>query len=291
MLNSSPATSRGWIRRTSLLLLLTSASVACGTISVKEEKQLGHQAQRQVAKQFTLMREPVTVSYVRKLGAELSSAARPSPFNFRFYVVESEDLNAFAIPGGAIYVNTGLIQAVDNAAELAGVIAHEIGHVTARHVAQNVRRQRNTGFIAQVASMAIAILTGNYYMANAGDMASRVAAQAYLSTYSREFEREADLLAVETMRGAGYDPNALITMFETLKEEAGGGLKPPQLLASHPATTDRMENARSEIAALPDLGRARKDDGGRLAIIQKRLELIVGTDAGIDVEEGDEAEE
>ena len=231
------------------------------------------------------MRERVTVNYVRKMGDELVAAARPSPFDFRFYVVESEDLNAFAIPGGAIYINTGLIQSVNNASELAGVVAHEIGHVTARHTAQLAKRQRNTGFVAQAATIVIAVLTGNYYAANAGELASRVVAQAYVSQYTREFEREADTLAVETLVRAGYDPNGLVTMFETLRKESSDGLRAPQFLSSHPATVERIEEVQSEIAKYGTLGQLKRDDGGQLEIIKKRLDLIVGTDAGTDPED------
>ncbi len=271
------------IHKAGLLAASLALTTACGTLSVDEEKNLGRQVQRQVAKEVTLMRERVTVNYVRKLGDRLAAAGRPTPFEFRFYVVESEDLNAFAIPGGAIYVNTGLIQAVANASELAGVIAHEIGHVTARHTAQIANRQRNTGFVAQAATIVFAVLTGNYYAANAGELAARVAATAYVSQFSREFEREADELAVETMVRAGYDPNGLVTMFETLKKEAGGGLKGPQFLSSHPAPTDRIERTKREIASVNAAAALKTDDGGQLEIIQKRLDLIVGTDAGTDL--------
>jgi len=105
------------VRRATALLLAVLALTACGTLTVEEEKQMGAQAQAQLRRQLTFVRDSVTVNYVRKFGESLASAARPSPFEFRFYVVEDESVNAFAIPGGAMYVNTGLILAVSAAAE------------------------------------------------------------------------------------------------------------------------------------------------------------------------------
>lgn len=273
------------------LCALALALSACGTLSVQEEKQMGAQAQAQLRKQLTFVRDPVTVNYLRKLGESLAAAARPSPFEFRFYVVEDETLNAFAIPGGAMYVNTGLIQAVDNSAELAGVLSHEMGHVTARHVAQMANRSRNTGFVANIFYMLVAILTGNPYLANAGGLAGSVAGQAYINTYTRDAEREADALAVETMVHAGWNPEALVTMFETLKKESGG-FNGPQFLSSHPATDERIANVQRDIAKYPGAEKLRLEDG-KLPIIQERLKLIVGTDREqpADDEKGESDEE
>lgn len=258
------------------LCALALALSACGTLSVQDEKQMGAQAQAQLRKQLTFVRDPVTVNYVRKFGESLAKAARPSPFEFRFYVVEDETLNAFAIPGGAMYVNTGLMLAVANTAELAGVLSHEMGHVTARHVAQMANRSRNTGFVANIFYMLVAILTGNPYLANAGGLAGNVAGQAYINTYTRDAERESDALAVETMVHAGWNPEALVTMFETLKKESGG-FNGPQFLSSHPATDERIENVQRDIAKYPGATSLKLDDG-KLPIIQERLRLIVGTD-------------
>ena len=256
---------------------LALALTACGTLSVQEEKQMGAQYQAQLRKELTFVRDPVTVSYVRKFGESLAKAARPSPFEFRFYVIEDETLNAFAIPGGAMYVNTGLLSAVKNSAELAGVLSHEMGHVTARHVAKMANRGRNTGFIANILYFVIGILTGNPYLANAGGLASSVAGKAYMNTYTRDAEREADALAVETMVHAGWNPEGMVTMFETLQKEAGG-FNGPQFLSSHPATDERIENVQRDISKYPGSDKLRWEDG-KLPIIQERLKLIVGTDS------------
>lgn len=267
------------------LVLLTAA---CAPLTVQEEQQLGREVQRQVRQQSQFVRDPVTVNYVRDLGEKLVEASAPSPFEFRFYVIEDEQLNAFAVPGGAIYVHTGLIMAVQDASELAGVMAHEIGHVTARHVAQMARRGRNTGLISQIGTILIAILTGSQLGAQAGSVVTGMAAQAYMSTYTQDAEREADRLGIDTMIRAGFDPNGMISMFETLKRDSAGRVRGPQFLSSHPATDERISNARMLIARREPLSGLRRDDGGRLKIIQQRLELIIGTDVEDLLEEDEE---
>jgi predicted Zn-dependent protease len=261
------------------LAMLVLATPSCGTLTIEEEKQLGRQAQREVQDRFQLFRDRVVVNYVRQLGRNLVAGAAPSPFDFRFYVVEDENINAFAVPGGAIYVNTGLILEARDASELASVLAHEAGHVTARHVAQLYRRQRNTGVGANLVSLAIAILSGNPYLANAGQLATGVAATAYTSTFTRDAEREADRLAVETMINAGYDPYGMLAILETLHRQEGGGGSMLEFLNSHPATDERLASVRADIASRTLPGSLRRDDRGKLEIIQERIRLLMGTDA------------
>jgi predicted Zn-dependent protease len=255
-------------------------ALACSTLTVNEEKELGVEAQRQVREQFDLVRDRVIVNYVRDLGADLVKASGPSPFEFRFYVVEDDSINAFALPGGAIYIHTGTILKAEDASELAGVVAHEIGHVTARHVAELYPKQRAAGIGVSLLSMIAAILTGNTYIANAAGLGSQVAAQAYLATYTQEAENESDQLAVETLIRAGYDPNGMVDFFEILQREATtGGLAMPQLLSSHPATEERISHVRDEIRKKEPLPPLRRNDRGELRIIQKRIRLIIGTDS------------
>jgi predicted Zn-dependent protease len=258
--------------------LVLLVATACGTLSVDEEKKLGVEAQREVRERFVMMRDRVVVNYVRAMGAQMVEASDPAPFDFRFYVVEDEEINAFALPGGAIYVHTGTISKAKNAAELAGVIGHEIGHVTARHVAKLYNTNRNTGIAANVLTIAVAILTGNPYVANAASLATGIAATAYTSQFGRDAEREADKLAVEAMIRAGYDPRALGSFFHTLLEEnRRTGLKPPPFLMSHPATDERIQNVTTLIEKHPAFTAHRLDDG-KLKIIQRRIELVQGTD-------------
>ena len=257
------------------LVVLLGFLAGCGTLSIQEEKQLGRQVQASIRQQLTLLRDPVIVNYIRDMGERLVKAAPESPFEPKFYVVEGEDINAFAVPGGAIYIYTGLIEVSGNTAELAGVIAHEIGHVTLRHVAKNARRDRNVGFIAGIMRLAVMVVTGYDPWIVPG-----MVAQAYLAPFSQEAEAESDAQAVDTLIRAGFDPKGLATMFETLKRESGGGFRMPQFLQSHPATDNRIKSVNAEIERRGDLSalNLRLDDGGRLEIIQERMDYIIGTD-------------
>jgi predicted Zn-dependent protease len=262
-------------RRATALVALCAATSACGTISVEEEKAYGAQAQAQLRKQLVFVRDPVCVNYIRQFGAQLAAAARPSPFEFRFYLVEDETINAETIPGGAMYVRSGLLLAVKNAAELAGVMSHEMGHVIARHTAKLINKERGTSFVATIFAYAVFFLTGNPYLGNLGGAAGNIAGMAYLTTFTRDDEREADALGIETMTNAGWNPEGMVTMFETLKKEYPDG--GPQFLATHPATDERIENVRKEIEKYPG-SESLKFDDPKLPIIQERLKLILGTD-------------
>jgi beta-barrel assembly-enhancing protease len=264
-------------RRATALVALAAATSACGTISVEDEKAYGAQEQAQLRKKLIFVRDPVSVNYIRQFGAHLASSARPSPFDFRFYLVEDEEIQAFAIPGGAMYVNSGLVLAVHDGAELAGVLSHEMGHVTARHFAKLANKERGTNFVANIFAFAVAFLTGNPYLANLGGIAGGLAGQAYLTTFTRDDEREADALAIETMSNAGWNPEGMVNMFETLKKEGVGRPGGPQFLSTHPATDERIQNVRAEIVKYPGSEQLKFDDP-KLPIIQERLKLILGTD-------------
>ena len=273
-------------RRGLLLLALGFSIAGCGTLSVQQEKQIGRQAQRQMRAENTLVRDLVTVNYIRELGAELVEAARPTPFDIRFYVVEDDDLNAGAYPAGTIIIHTGIISSVSDVSELASVLAHEVGHVTERHFAKRYKKSRNTGVAAQAVGVAVAVVTGNPYWTNAADLGAGIVGKAYLATNSREDESAADTLAIETMVNADFDPDGMVHFFEYLEQEQGKG-GGPGFLMTHPSAADRAERTMALVAAakLANPGRRfRRTDGGKLEIIQRRLELIVGIDFDVEDE-------
>ena len=269
--SSSPL--RGLRLRLPAALLLLVLAPGCGTLSVQEEQALGRQMNGEIRRGLVFLPDRVVERYVREIGEDILRAAGPQPFEYRFYVVEDDDINAFAAPAGHIYINTQTILAASNASELAGVIAHEIGHVARRHIAENYNRQRNTGIGYRAAVLAAAILGGGA-AATAAQLGGGLAAVAYLNSFGREAELEADAFAVDVMPRAGYDPNGLVTFFQTLAGEGGGA--PSDFLSSHPATSDRAAAARARIDALPPTPGLASDDNGRLQIIQRRIELVMG---------------
>jgi predicted Zn-dependent protease len=255
----------------SLLLVLWLAG--CGPLTVSEEQRLGHQFEYQMRGELVFVHDRIVRSYLNDMGEEIVRAAGPQPFDYRFYVVADDEINAFAGPAGHIYVHTETMLKARNASELAGVIAHEIGHVALRHVANNYNRQRNTQ-IGQDILVAGASILGGGAVGGAAQLGTGLAAMAYLNSFGREAEMEADAFAVEVLLEAGWDPNGLVTFFRTLTHEAQGKPHVPNFLSSHPATGDRIESTQAAIDALPSTAGLRVNDGGRLEIVQRRIQLL-----------------
>jgi beta-barrel assembly-enhancing protease len=220
------------------------ASISGG---VDKEVALGRQLAAEVDRQAKFIDDPVVTEYINRVGQNIvlhSDAKVP----FTIKVIDSDEVNAFALPGGFFYVNKGLILAADNEAEVAGVMAHEIGHVAARHAMENQAK----GMLAQ-----IGLTVGSIFLGGLGGMLINQGAQfgALLGfmKFSRDAESEADLLGVQYLWAAGYDPNAMSTMFEKL---AAKNKKKPgtfsKLFETHPQSVDRMEASRSLVARFPD---------------------------------------
>lgn len=265
--NCSRRTRRALLGSAGALLLLA----GCGPISVSEEQSLGYQFEQQMRGELRLVHDRAVNDYVRSMGEAIVRAAGPQPFQYRFYVVEDRDLNAFAGPAGHVYVHTATILRARNASELAGVLAHEVGHVAQRHIAQNYNRQRNTKIGTDVLTAAAGLFGGGM-MAGAASLGGGMAAMAYLNSFGREAEMEADAFAVEVLPRAGYDPEGLLTFFELLLDEQGQ--QGPSFLSSHPATRDRIQATRQALEALPHDPSLRVRDGGKLEIIQRRILLL-----------------
>lgn len=262
----------------SALALALIAGLGCGTISVDHERQLGDEFAREIRREITLLNDEVVQGYVADIGRSIVEAAGPQPFAYHFYVVNDPELNAFAAPAGHVYINTGILLNARNVSELAGVMAHEVGHVAKRHVAQNYNRQRNTGIAHQAAVLAASVLAGPNW-AGATNLLGGLGGMAYLNTFTRDAEREADTFAIEVMPRAGYDPAGLATFFRTLQSEGGGG-NVPAFLSSHPTTDERIESAEEMISETALPAGLRRDDGGRFEIIQYRVRMRTGGAGG-----------
>jgi beta-barrel assembly-enhancing protease len=220
------------------------ASISGG---VDKEVALGRQLSAEVDREAKFIDDPVITEYINRVGQNvvLHSDAK-IPFTIK--VIDSDEVNAFALPGGFFYVNKGLILAADNEAEVAGVMAHEIAHVAARHAMENQAK----GMLAEIGLMA-----GSIFLGGLGGMLINQGAQfgALLGfmKFSRSAESEADMLGVQYLWAAGYDPNAMSTMFEKL---AAKNKKKPgtfsKLFETHPQSVDRMEATRQLVARFPE---------------------------------------
>ena len=186
----------------------------------------------------------------------------PDGIKFTFKVIDDDEtVNAFALPGGYIYFYTGLMKAADNEAEIVGVMGHEVAHVTQRHIAQ---RLVQTYGVQAVVSMA-----GGENADLLTQLATSVAAQGLLLTYSRDHERDADNHGLPFVIGAGYDPNGFVTFFEKLAAMGGPNNALLTIFASHPHPEERLENAKRFISIQKDL--PTKTAAERLAAIKTKL--------------------
>src|SRR5271166_390936 len=214
--------------------------------SLEREIALGKQLSQEVERSSKLIDDPVVTEYVNRVGQNLvRNSDAKVPFTIK--VIDTDELNAFALPGGFFYVNSGLILAADNEAELAGVMAHEIAHVAACHVA----REQTRGNIVNLASIPLIFVPGGWAVYEATQVAMGIGVPLTFMKFSRNFESEADFLGMEYMYKTGYDPQSFISFFE--KIEAQEKKKPGTLakaFASHPMTPDRVAHAQQEMASV-----------------------------------------
>ncbi len=215
--------------------------------SVESDVRLGKQAAAEVERDVQLINDPVITEYVNRIGQNIVKNSDATQFTFSFKVVDSDEVNAFALPGGFAYVNSGLILAADDEAELAGVMAHEIAHVAARHASEN----NSKGTLFQIGMIPAIILTGGV-LGTAIQEVSQIALPMGMFKFSRGAETEADKLGLEYMYLTGYDPSATISFFEKLQAKESTR-KVNSLFASHPPTPDRVEKEKKNIELiLPD---------------------------------------
>jgi predicted Zn-dependent protease len=214
--------------------------------SLEREIGLGKQLAQEVERSSKLIDDPVVTEYVNRVGQNLvRNSDAKVPFTIK--VIDSDEVNAFALPGGFFYVNSGLILRAQEESELAGVMAHEISHVCARHGTKNATK----GEAMQLAMIPLMLLgPGGWAGYGIYEAASLAIPVTYLK-FSRDAEREADYLGVEYMYKAGYDPNSYVTFFERI--QADEKRRPgtiPKVFSTHPPTPDRIEATQKEIARI-----------------------------------------
>ncbi len=214
--------------------------------SLEREIALGKQLAQEVERSSKLIDDPVVTEYVNRVGQNLvrNSDARV-PFTIK--VIDSDEVNAFALPGGFFYVNSGLVLRAQEESELAGVMAHEISHVTARHGTKNATK----GELMQLATIPLILLGPGGWAGYGIYEGLNLAIPVTYLKFSRDAEREADFLGLQYMYKAGYDPNSYITFFERI--QADEKRRPgtiPKVFSTHPPTPERIENSQKEIARI-----------------------------------------
>jgi beta-barrel assembly-enhancing protease len=230
---------------------LGGAGVAAGCapqVSTQQEVQIGADYSAQINRQLPMLNDQSTINYVNQIGQQLAQIADPRGIRYHFYVVNSDVVNAFALPGGYVYVNRGLIERADNLSEFAGVLAHEIGHVAERHSIEQLQRAQNANLGLNVL---YGVLLGRA-PSGVEQAGIQVGGGAVFAGYGRDAEREADAVGVGYMVRAGYNPNGMATFFEELLSmQQRQPSRVEQWFSTHPTTQERVNNTRAIIARTP----------------------------------------
>ena len=217
---------------------------AAYALSIKEEQELGEEFLNKIKMRYSLLEDDFAEGYLTDLGDYLASSIRSRPFNFRYYIIKDDTLNAFAAPGGHIFFYSGLLELFETIDELSAVLTHEMGHVMARHLSQRIEQNKMIGFATLAGVLAGALIGGEAAEAlTAGSLAAGIQAQLH---YSRRDERQADQLGFEYMVDAGFDPHGMIYTLKKL--ERGNwfqGAQLPGYLLTHPSGPERMANLDS----------------------------------------------
>jgi predicted Zn-dependent protease len=239
-----------------VLLALASIEAAQGPRTLKpgwnlfskeQDIQLGKEAAAEIEKQVTVVSDSELNRYLRRIGEKLAAAPEAGGFPYSFKLVSDNTINAFALPGGPTYIHSGLIAAAENEAQLAGVIAHEIAHVALRH---GTNQASKANLIQLPAALAAAAAGGSGSMLGSlAQLGIGLGANSILLKYSRNAERDADLLGTRIMARAGYTAVEMARFFEKL--EAGGGSRMPQFFSDHPNPGNRIRAVEAEIRYLP----------------------------------------
>ena len=212
-------------------------------ITVQEEEDLSREFMNVILKHFELIQDPIIVNYLNEIGEKIIATLPPQPFKYHFYVIKQDDYNAFASPAGHIFIFSGLLAALENEEELAGILSHEIAHVVCRHISQNIERSQKIG-MATLAGVAAGILLGAggaAEAANAVAVGSVAAGQSIALKYSREDESQADQLGLDCMTRAGYRGSGLISVLKKLRSKQWfGENEVPSYLLTHPTSNERM---------------------------------------------------
>ncbi len=211
--------------------------------SPQQEMQMGYQSSREILKKEKISKDPKLNSMVQRVGKKIADAAKRDDYQWEFYVIDKDILNAFCLPGGKIFVYTGLFKAVENEDQLAVVMAHEVAHALARHGAERVSMIQLSQ-IGQI--LGSAALQGSKYEALFNSAYGLTTQLGLILPYSRTFEYESDEIGLYLMTKAGYDPNEAIKFWQNM-QKLKSGANPPTFLSTHPADNDRIARLKKLI--------------------------------------------
>jgi hypothetical protein len=236
--------------------------------STAQDVKLGQEAAAEAKKELPMLNDDRVDDYVENVGRRLVAAIPPefqhSEFRYTFDVVNQKEINAFALPGGPMFLNRGMMEAAASEAEMAGVMAHEISHVALRHGTAQAGNTTLPGIVGLGGQILGGILGGT--LGNVVGLGSQIGATAWMTKYSREYESQADILGAQILARAGYDPRQMANMFKTIESQGGGG--GPEWLSSHPNPGNRYNAINAEAANLRVQGNG---ETGEFRTVKSRL--------------------
>ncbi len=218
-------------------------------MSIDEERDLGHRYLLELKQQVELVDDAFIEEFINDLGNYLVRSLDTKPFNFNFYVIADKQVNGFATPGGHIFIYTGLIELLENIDELAGVMCHEIAHVSLRHISDRIKKAKMVGLATMAGVLAGAVIGGE--AADAIITGSVAAGQQKMLSYSREDERQADQMGFKYAYKSGFDPSAMISTLTKLQQDQWGINDIPPYLLTHPLGPERMSNIEALLGSYP----------------------------------------
>jgi beta-barrel assembly-enhancing protease len=223
-----------------LFLIIQIAGLAHASFTIEDERKLGKEFYERLDKSDVLIHDERIDAYINQLGNKLVAQSDKAPFEFRFSVIKSSAINAFATPGGYVYVNRGLITMVETESQLASVLAHEIGHINKRHVASIIEKSQKIGIATLAAVLAGAFLGGGGDLSAAVASFSLATATTLSLKYSREHEEEADRMGMSYLVSAGYDGKAMLDFMRLMRRYEFYSSKIPSYFLTHPGTDERI---------------------------------------------------
>ncbi|HEX6135553.1 MAG TPA: M48 family metallopeptidase [Longimicrobiales bacterium] len=244
----------------------TAAVGACG-ISRQQEVQMGQQYAADINRQLPMVNDAAVLQYVNNLGRSIAARGNRQ-YNYNFYIVNAKEINAFAIPGGHVYVNRGLVERTRNMSELAGVLAHEIAHVEQRHGVEQMEQMQGANLALTLGYVLLGRAPSGLEQAAIG-----VGGNLYFARHSREAENEADAVAVPLLARSGISPQGLPTFFNVLiaeRQRSPGTVQ--QWFSTHPLTEDRIANTQSYINRLPASQRSGRTNDSGYSSMKSRLQ-------------------
>ncbi len=218
-----------------------------GGLTIEKEKQIGEEFLLEIQQVVPLVEDPFLTSYLNHLGQRIVAQLGPQPFKYRFFIIDDPSMNAFAVPGGYVFITTGMIRQTEKEGELVGVLAHEISHIYARHMSRTLEKSRNVNIATLVAGLASIFLGGA--LAQPLLMGSMAAGTSAMLKYSRDFEQEADAMGFKWMVKAGYNPRDMMSIFRKMGKQRwfeGGSV--PIYLSTHPDVDSRLVDLANQLS-------------------------------------------